>query len=55
MQEHYERLLKKAKDELEKLRKQVDESHQKLSFTQKWYVSCRNDAVYQGREFLKDK
>lgn len=53
MQEHYERLLKKAKDELEKLRKQVDESHQKLSFTQKWYVFCRNDAVYQGREFLK--
>lgn len=53
MQEHYERLLKKAKDELEKLRKQVDESHQKLSFTQKWYVFCRNDAVYQGREFFK--
>lgn len=55
MQEHYERLLQKAKDELEELRKQVDESHQKLLFTQKWYVYCRNCAVYQGRGFLKDR
>lgn len=54
MQEHYERLLKKAKDELEELRKQVDESHQRLLFTQKWYVHCRNCAVYQDRELQKD-
>lgn len=46
MQEHYERLLKKAKDELEELRKQVDESQQKLLFTHKWYVYCRSCAVY---------
>lgn len=46
MQEHYERLLKKAKNELEKLRKQVDESHQKLLFTQKWYVSCRSEESF---------
>lgn len=54
MQEHYERLLEKAKDELEELRKQVDESQKKLLFTQKWYVSCRGCAVYQGRGFSKD-
>lgn len=48
MQEHYERLLKKAKDELEELRKQVDESHQKFLFAQKWYVYYRTCAVYQG-------
>lgn len=40
MQEHYERLLKKAKDELEVLRKQVDMTHQELLFTQKWYAYC---------------
>ncbi|XP_075874517.1 centrosomal protein of 55 kDa-like isoform X2 [Nelusetta ayraudi] len=44
MQEHYERLLKKAKDELEKLRKQVDEYHQKLSFTQKCCEERANEA-----------
>lgn len=40
MQEHYESLLKKAKDELEVLRKQVDMTHQELLFTQKWYAYC---------------
>lgn len=40
MQEHYERLLKKAKDELEVLRKQVNMTHQELLFTQKWYAYC---------------
>lgn len=40
MQEHYERLLKKAKDELEVLRKQFDMTHQELLFTQKWYAYC---------------
>lgn len=38
MQEHYERLLKKAKDELEVLKEQVDMTHQNLKVTQKWYV-----------------
>lgn len=40
MQEHYERLLRKAKDELEVLREQVDMAQQKLIITQKWYVCC---------------
>lgn len=40
MQEHYERLLKKARDELEVLRKQVDMTQQELLFTQKWYAYC---------------
>lgn len=40
MQEHYERLLKKAKDELVVLRKQVDMTHQELLFTQKRYAYC---------------
>lgn len=40
MQEHYERLLKKAKDELEVLRQQVDMTHQNLILTKKWYVCC---------------
>lgn len=40
MEEHYERLLKKAKDELEVLRKQVDMTNQELLFTQKWYAYC---------------
>ncbi len=33
MQEHYERLLQKAKDELEVLREWID-------MTQNWYVCC---------------
>ncbi|XP_045926884.1 centrosomal protein of 55 kDa-like isoform X3 [Micropterus dolomieu] len=36
MQEHYERLLQKAKDELEVLREQVDVTQQNLIITQKW-------------------
>lgn len=40
MQEHYEMLLNKARVELESLRKQVDEFHQKILFPEKWYVSC---------------
>lgn len=38
MQEHYERLLQKAKDELEVLREQVEVTHQNLMITQNWYV-----------------
>lgn len=40
MQEHYERLLQKAKDELEVLREQVDVTQQNLIITQKWCVYC---------------
>ncbi|KAF3708204.1 Centrosomal protein of 55 kDa [Channa argus] len=36
MQEHYERLLQKAKDELELLREKVDMSHQNLLKSQNW-------------------
>lgn len=38
MQEHYERLLQKAKDELEVLRERVEVTHQNLMITQNWYV-----------------
>lgn len=37
MQEHYERLLQKAKDELEVLREQLNMAHQNLKVTQNWY------------------
>ncbi|XP_031591117.2 centrosomal protein of 55 kDa-like isoform X4 [Oreochromis aureus] len=37
MQEHYERLLQKAKDELEVLRERVEVTHQNLMITQNWY------------------
>ncbi len=40
MQEHYERLLREAKDELEVLGEHVDMTQQKLIITQKWYVCC---------------
>ncbi|CAI5654200.1 unnamed protein product [Oreochromis niloticus] len=36
MQEHYERLLQKAKDELEVLRERVEVTHQNLMITQNW-------------------
>ncbi|XP_078129882.1 cone cGMP-specific 3',5'-cyclic phosphodiesterase subunit alpha'-like [Sander vitreus] len=36
MQEHYERLLQIAKDELEVLREQLDMAHQNLKITQNW-------------------
>uniref|UniRef100_A0A8D0DG09 TSG101 and ALIX binding domain-containing protein n=1 Tax=Sander lucioperca TaxID=283035 RepID=A0A8D0DG09_SANLU len=36
MQEHYERLLQKAKDELEVLREQLNMAHQNLKVTQNW-------------------
>lgn len=39
MQEHYEKLLQKAKDELEVLRDQVDVTQQNLITTQNWYDS----------------
>ncbi|XP_026211905.1 centrosomal protein of 55 kDa-like isoform X1 [Anabas testudineus] len=38
MQEHYETLLQKAKDELEVLRKEVDMTHQNLRTTQNWCI-----------------
>lgn len=38
MQEHFERLLQKAKDELEVLRERVEVTHQNLMITQNWYV-----------------
>lgn len=40
MQEKYERVLQKAKDELDVLRKEVDMTHQDLITTQNWYVCC---------------
>lgn len=54
MQEYYERLLKKAKDELEVLRKRVDMTHQELLFTRKWYAYClKNYVSYQRGRRLK--
>lgn len=38
MQEHYEQLLLRAKEELGVLKKQVDMTTQNLLMTQNWYV-----------------
>lgn len=46
MQEHYERLLHKAKDELYMLRKRLDGAHQKMLRMQNWYVYCKKKKVY---------
>ncbi|XP_068424893.1 centrosomal protein of 55 kDa-like isoform X2 [Clinocottus analis] len=43
MQEHYERLLKKAKDELEVLREKFNMTDQKLKITQKWCMEREMD------------
>lgn len=40
MQEHFERLLLKAKDELEVLREKFNMTDQELKITQKRYVCC---------------
>lgn len=48
MQEHYETLLQKAKDELEVLRKEVDMTHQNLRTTQNWYVQCWGKRIWSS-------
>lgn len=40
MQEHYERLLQKAKDQQEVLREEIDMTRQDLTRTQNWYVAA---------------
>ncbi|KAI3363228.1 hypothetical protein L3Q82_011862 [Scortum barcoo] len=55
MQEHYERLLQKVKDELEVLREQVNETQQELTITQKWYEERESEVEELKQQLQTEK
>lgn len=51
MQEYYDRLLQKAKDELEVLRQEVNVTHQNLTITQNWSANTHTFSFKAGGGF----